>query len=416
MKKLTFLITTPAYYPGPDISCVSDLINAFATGLARRGYAVHILHSLDASASRLRSCSSDWEEIAAKWETEHPGVFIHTLRSPLKVVDSLFAYLFGSSPYVNKQFSNIIKEVKPDVVHHHSPMFFGHQILRKRNDYLSVYTAHGYWMICQRAYLLKDGRRPCDRREKCFSCAIRSRKPPQLGRYTRGFRKAISDIDLILAPSMAVKERLSVDLETRIECIPHYVPYPKRIVKSSGYSNYFLFAGALEMHKGILNLLEAFRAYFDEIRAKLIIVGRGRLENQIKQFIARHNLQSKVIFLGWINKEMLWSLYRDALALVVPSINLDPAPTVIMEALSVGTPAIGSDRGGIPEMISKLDRGLIFHGGDVEGLGKILMRYKREEYPPQKVREVCEKWFSVERYISRYLDVLESVMGNPKVQ
>lgn len=415
MKKLTFLITAPTYYPGPDISCVSDLINALATGLARRGYTVHIMHSLDAAAPRLRSCSPDWEDIAAKWETEHPGVFIHTLRAPLRVVDSLTAYLFGSSPYVNKQFSNIIKEVKPDVVHHHAPMFFGHQILRKRGDYLSVYTAHDYWLICQRGYLLKDGRRPCDVREKCFSCAIRSRKPPQLGRYLKGFKQAISHIDLILTPSMKVKEILSTELDTQIECIPHYVPYPKQIVESSRYLNYFLYAGALGIHKGVLNLLEAFRKYSNKISAKLVIVGRGPLENHIMRFIVRHNLQSKVILLGWVDKEMLWSLYRDALALVVPSLNQDPAPTVIMEALSVGTPVIGSDRGGIPEIISKLDKGLIFHSEDAESLGKILMNYKKEDYPPQKVKGVCEKWFSAESYISRYLDVLGSVMGNPKV-
>lgn len=250
MRKLTFLITTPSYYPGPDVSCVSDLINAVATGLVRRGHEVHIMHSLDASAPGLRFPASDWKDIVAKWQSIHPGLYVHTLRSPLNVVDSLIAYLFGSSAYVNEQFSNIIRDVRPDVVNHHAPMFFGHQILRKQGDYFSIYTAHDYWLICQRAYLLKDGHRSCDMRKNCFYCAIRSKKPPQLGRYLKGFKKAISDIDLVLTPSMKVKEILSANLDTRIECIPHFVPYAKRIIKSSGYSNYFLFAGNLGNHKG----------------------------------------------------------------------------------------------------------------------------------------------------------------------
>jgi glycosyltransferase involved in cell wall biosynthesis len=211
---------------------------------------------------------------------------------------------------------------------------------------------------------------------------------------------------------MKVKEILSANLDTRIECIPHYVPYPKQIVKSSGYSNFFLYAGALGMHKGVLDLLEAFRRYSNKISARLIIVGRGPLENHVMRFVVRHNLQGKVVLLGWIDKEMLWSMYRDALALVVPSLNQDPAPTVIMETLSVGTPAIGSDRGGIPEIISKLDKGLIFHGGDVDGLGRILMNYKKEDYPPQKVGEVCQRWFSAENYVSRYLEIIRSEMAN----
>lgn len=164
-----------------------------------------------------------------------------------------------------------------------------------------------------------------------------------------------------------------------------------------------------------MNLLEVFRRHPHDIGAKLVIVGRGPLENHIVRYVAKHNLQTKVLFLGWVDKETLWSLYRDALALIVPSLNQDPAPTVIMEALSVGTPTIGSDRGGIPEIISKIDKGLIYHSEDLEDLGKILTSYKKENYPPQMVKEVCKKWFSVENYISMYLDVLGGVLANIEV-
>jgi len=403
---MKFLITTPKYYPGLDISCVSDLVNTTAIGLVESGHEVHILNSLDASSRKLRCCSSDWKNSASSYENEHPGLFIHTLTSPFKVADSYYAYLFGSSLYVNKEFTKVIKDVKPDVVHYHAPMFFGHQILRKRGDYLSVYTAHDYWLVCQRAYLLKNGDSPCTVRKNCVLCSIRSRKPPQLGRYTEGYKKAINDIDLILAPSMAVKDRLSLELDTRIECIPHFVPYHKKQIAPSGYSNYFLFSGTLEMHKGIFTLLEAFRKYSDQINANLLITGRGSLEALIQKFISKHGLQNKVICLGWVDKEKLWSLYQDALALVVPSINLDPAPTVIAEALSVGTPVIGSDQGGVPERVGKLDENLIFQSGDVENLGRILKSYKKEKYPAQKVKEVAKKWFSIESYISQYLKIL----------
>lgn len=408
MKKLKFLITVPAYYPGPDVSCVSDLINSFATGLSQRGYEVHIMHSLDASASGLSSCSASWKKLVAEWETRYPGLFIHTIKSPLKTADSFMAYLFGGSPYVNKCFSNLVKSIKPDVVHHHAPMFFGHQILRKRDYYLSVYTAHDYWFICQRAYLLKDGQKPCLSKDGCFSCAIRSKKPPQFGRLSKGFKRAINDVDLILTPSICVKETLSTELDVRIECIPHYVPYPKNVVQNSGYSNFFLYAGALGIHKGILTLLESFRRYADNIDGNLLLVGKGPLENYIQKFIVKHNLENKVILLGWVDKEFLWSLYRDASALIVPSLNQDPAPTVVMEALSVGTPVIGSDQGGIPDMIRKLDEKLIFRSGDTKSLGRILTCFNPELYPSHRVKDVCMKNFSVDTYILRYLALIEN--------
>lgn len=395
MRKLKFLITAPFYYPCPDIMASSDYVGALAEALASRGHEVHIVHSLDVSVRlcRFYPTASDWEDMVWKEQKEHPGVFIHTLRSPLKVVDPLIAYLFGSSPYVNRQFRSILKEVKPDVVHYFSPKFFGHHILRKRGDYLSVYTATDFWLICPRNYLLKNGQRDCDKKT-CFSCAIRSRKPPELGRCTRSFEKAVGDIDLILVETTLIKEKLGAELNERIECIPHGLPYQKREIKPSGYSNYFLFSGRLELSKGILNLLEAFRRYRDKINATLIITGRGILENRIKEFIAENNIQDKVMFLGWVDKELLWSLYKDALALVVPSIALDPGPMVVAEALSVGTPTIASDRSGYGwDIMREIDKGLIFHSADVEGLAEILATFNSENYPQGSSKQYAKGGF-----------------------
>jgi glycosyltransferase involved in cell wall biosynthesis len=413
MQKLKFLITAPFYYPCPDIVAVSDHVGALAEALASRGYEVHIVHSLDVSVRlcKFYPTTSDWKDMVSKEQREHPGVFIHTLRSPLRVVDPIMTYLFGSSQYVNRQFRSILKEVKPDIVHYFSPKFFGHHILKKHGNYLSVYTASDFWLICPMGYLLKDGQRDCDKKT-CFSCAIRSRKPPELGRYTRSFRRAVYDIDLILVESTLVKEKLGAELNKRIECIPHYLPYEKQEIRPSGYSNYFLFSGQLELSKGVLNLLEAFRRYRDKINAQLIITGRGRLENQIKKFIAKNNIQDKVMFLGWVDKELLWSLYKDALALVVPSIALDPGPMVVVDALSAGTPVIASDRSGYGwDIIRKIDKGLVFNNGDVEGLAEILATFNSEHYPPEELKRICERQFSLQSYVSRYLDILGDMKG-----
>ncbi|MCW4024559.1 MAG: glycosyltransferase [Candidatus Bathyarchaeota archaeon] len=413
---MKFLFVFSKYYPKLDIACVSDLINSASIGLIKKGHEVHIMNSLDGSSKSLKNCSSEFNAVARSFEKANPGMFIHTVTSPFKVADSYFAYFFGTSAYMNNQFSKLVKEIQPDVVHFHAPMLFGHQILRKKGDYLSVYTAHDYWFLCQRAYLLKNAKQPCTERKNCFYCALKSHKPPQFGHFFNSFKKAIDDVDLILTPSLKVHEILSSQLKNRIECVPHFVPVQKQVIAPSGYSDFFLFAGALEPHKGILDLIEVFRKYSDQIDKKLVIVGNGSLKATIVNLIQKYSLQTKIILLGYVDKELLWSLYKDASALIVPSLNHDPCPTVVMEAFSVGTPVIGSDTGGIPEMVRKIDGNLVFHTGNNEALMKILSDYKKSRYPSERVKDVCQQYFSVDSYVSLYLKIVENSLSNRKNQ
>ncbi len=408
---LKFLFVIPNYYPQLDIACVSDLINSTAIELTKKGHDVHIMNCLDASSKKLKNCSSEFKAVCLNFEKAHIGLQIHTITSPFKTVDSYFAYLFGSSAYSNHKLHQLVKEIKPDVVHFHAPMFFGHKILYKKGNYLSVYTAHDYWFICQRAYLLKKAKEPCKKQKNCLYCALRSGRPPQFGYYSFTFKRAVKSVDLILTPSLKVKEILSTQLDNKIECVPHFVPDTKQFISPSGYSNFFLYAGTFDVHKGIFDLLEVFNKY-SEIKEKLIIVGRGPLQVAIDNFIREHSLQDKVILLGFVDKSLLWSLYKDASALIVPSLNHDPCPTVIMEAFSVGTPVIGSDTGGIPEMVKRIDEALVFPAGNLENLAKILVAYDKRKYSANKIISICQNYFSVEEYVKEYLAVLKSAFDS----
>ena len=407
MKKITFLITVSSYYPGYGISGANDHINSLALGLTQRGHEVHIMHVLDTSKHGLRfTPSAEWREAVSRWENKYPAIFIHTIKSPLGIAEPLIAYML-TSPYINRQFGNIIREIKPNVVHYQDTAFLGHSILRKQGEYLSLFTAHDFRLICQTARLMKNGQRPCEEKKNCFLCGIRSRKPPRFGRFMKGFKEARDGIDIILSLSKPVKERLSLELDTRIELIPQIMQHPESEIEPSGYSNYFLFCGGLSARKGTFKLMETFSKYADQTGASLIITGGGKPE-EANEIITKYGLQEKVIFLGWVDREMLWSLYKGALALIVPSIGIDPAPTTVLEALSIGTPVIGSDQGGIPEMAGKLDEDLIFPSDDFDKLGEILIHFDKNRYPPDQVKQVCNKWFSIDSHITRYLDIIEN--------
>lgn len=395
MGTFKFLLSTsfyPPYHVGGDAIHVKYL----AEELVKRGHEVHVLHSLDAYGVKRKSFPE---------KAELDGVYTHTIKTHFNL-SSYVTYILGNSSLVVKKFDELINEIKPDVVHHHNISLLGYGILKKRDDYLNLYTAHDYWLICQQNNLLKNGSEICGD-ASCFFCALRCGRLPQLWRYRKEFKEAMRDIDVLIAPSEYVRNRLAQEINIKSITLPNFVPPPPENISSVGYSNYFLFVGMLEIHKGILNLLELFKELRREINAKLVIVGDGSLKNHIMEFIKRNSLSSFVSYAGFLDDKKLYSLYKNALALIIPSICPENAPLVALEALSVGTPVIASNNGGLPEIIGKVDRKLIFD--NLDRLKDILANFSRKEFSSQKIKHIYEQNFSPEAYIDKYIETIRSI-------
>jgi glycosyltransferase involved in cell wall biosynthesis len=318
----------------------------------------------------------------------------------------LKVYVLGFSFYVQKKFSEVLRNEHPDVVHHHNISLLGYSILEKRDRYLSLYTAHDYWLICQTNNLLRNNGKTCNRKQ-CYSCALNFRRFPQLWRGSRSFKRAVKNIDLLISPSDYVRRRLAQEIPVKSITIPNFAPKPPINVFPSGFSDYFLFVGILEKHKGILNLLNLFKESRYEIKARLVIAGGGSLSKYICDFIKNNSLSDKILFLGFVDNKKLYSLYSNALALIIPSIWPENAPLVALEALSVGTPVIVSNRGGLPEIISKVNLNLVF--GDFSQLKEILVNFSKKDFSQSDIKRVSEQNFSPQAYAKRYIKTLNMI-------
>ena len=215
---------------------------------------------------------------------------------------------------------------------------------------------------------------------------------------------AIRNIDLLISPSEYVRKRLVQEIDVPSITLPNFVPYPPDNIPSSGYENYFLFLGMLEKHKGVLNLLELFKEQRHNLNAKLVIAGGGSLSPYIREYIEKNSLSNSISFLGFVDYSTKYSLYANALAVIIPSIWPENAPLVALEALSVGTPVITSSQGGLPEITEKVDKKLIFD--NVSGLRDVLLSFSRSEFPSSKVKKVYEQNFSPKTYIGKYIEAI----------
>lgn len=136
-----------------------------------------------------------------------------------------------------------------------------------------------------------------------------------------------------------------------------------------------IFVGKLSDRKGCFPLLlEALRVLLREgWELTLQLVGNGGLGPRIRSFVEANHMQDRVTLRGFVSNPL--PLLGAADLLVVPSL-WDSFPNVVLEAFFVGTPVIGSQNGGIPEMIG--DPHWVFDPLEQDTLVRLLRRLVAE--------------------------------------
>jgi len=141
---------------------------------------------------------------------------------------------------------------------------------------------------------------------------------------------------------------------------------------------------------------------------KLLIVGDGSLRSTLDTFIRKAGLSEKVTTLGWVNRERFLRLLTSASALIVPSIWPENAPLVALEALSLGTPVVGSDRGGLPEITSNVSNELTFSWERKDDLIRAILYAMSCPGIRDKARNAYQRYYTPERYIASYMQLIHA--------
>jgi glycosyltransferase involved in cell wall biosynthesis len=129
-----------------------------------------------------------------------------------------------------------------------------------------------------------------------------------------------------------------------------------------------VFVGQLVARKGVDLLLAAMRPLFAEYPGlRLTVVGDGDCRRSLQEQVAAWGLADRVTFAGVIAAAATPARIAMADVLVLPS-RWDGWGLVVNEALSVGVPAIVSDRCGAADLIRNGVNGYVFRSDDVRDL------------------------------------------------
>ncbi len=134
-----------------------------------------------------------------------------------------------------------------------------------------------------------------------------------------------------------------------------------------------LFVGRLEKEKGIHILLDAMQVVIKTIpQARLLIAGDGSYRQALEEKADLLGLRHSVSFLGWLEGDDLIRAYQEAWVLVLPSILEEGLGMVLVEAGLMGRPVVGSDLGGIRDIIRHGYNGFLVPPGNTWALADAL--------------------------------------------
>lgn len=226
-----------------------------------------------------------------------------------------------------------------------------------------------------------------------------------------------------------IANRYKVDY-SKMRIVPHGISIEKYHFSNHGLKGkkglsgkkIVLFVGRLEKRKGVDLLLKAIPDVVRQIpNVVFVFIGADTKTSpaggSYRQYILEQSkvncFQSHICLIGWVSEEELIEFYFSCDVFVAPSI-YESFGLVYLEAMACGKPVIGTDIGGIPEVVNKNKTGLLIPLGNkqalIDSLVDLLIDEKKRELIGKTARQEVEENFTDTVMAKKTLKVFEELI------
>ena len=340
----------------------------------------------------------------------HGGSKLAKLLYPIKTIYSAEA---------RKKIRLVLDDFQPDVCHLNN---FNYQLtpsiileIRKwekesRHKCRIIYTAHDYQLVCPN-HMCRNPNTQVNC-EKCLDghfqnctkgkCIHGSFAKSVIGTMEATFWKwmgVYKQIDTIICCSHFMKTKLDSNpvFAGKTVVLHNFADSVKW--KEVEKKDYVLYFGRYSQEKGIATLVQVAKELPD---VQFIFAGSGPLEDLLDGVPNIRNV-------GFQSGDALETLIREARFTVYPSEWYENCPFSVMESQMYGTPVLGANIGGIPELIQVGKTGELFESGNAEALKHNLLKLQQGEQSANAYAQNCtDKAFdSAEDYVKKYMRCLK---------
>jgi glycosyltransferase involved in cell wall biosynthesis len=356
----------------------------------------HVLNLANALAARKHDVAVATQRVPAMPDEEvlPSGVRVYRFSTAAMRVPAFYATGRAHHPPVPdplgvRELRGIIRRFQPEVVHAHNwsvnsalPLHGARSASRR---FGLVLTLHDFSHVCATKRFMRNGA-PCEgpSLSRCLPCATRHYRGP-VGPFTVAANYAMRQwkrysVDHVISVSSIVARINGVQGLANSSVIPNFIAdaalanapepgYPADAVPSKlplPTAPFLLFVGDLCEEKGVLTLLRAYDS-LPPSRPPLVLIGKRRPDTP-------DSLPSGAeMHFDWPHEHVM-EAFRRCLLAVLPSVWPDPCPTTVLEAMASGRPVVTTQMGGIVDMVTDGESGLVAAPGNDESLAAAMMR------------------------------------------
>lgn len=395
MKKV--LIVNKFYYPrGGDCVCAINLENL----LRSKGHEVAVF-----AMQYDENIPSEYSSYFA----ENVG-FSGGVSAKLNAAKRVFG--IGS---IKSSFARILADFKPDVVHLHNIHSYLSPIvakMAKRAGAQVVWTMHDYKLLCPAYTCLKHGE-TCEMcyhdkkhvlKNKCMKGSTVASVIAYLEAKYWNLKKLEKYTDMFICPSQFMNERMQSGGFGKLTTVCNFID-PVKLndlsnLPADNRQDYCVYVGRLSMEKGVGTLLAAMK----ECGHKIKIAGGGPLAEEFRQMYGDCD---NIEFLGHQDAKSVAKLLSEARFSVVPSEWYENNPLSVIESLCAGTPVVGTEMGGIPELVTS-GNGIIVEPKSVDSLKNAIVEAFNRSWDYVAIKQNAIKTYSPDSYYEIISDIYNS--------
>jgi PEP-CTERM/exosortase A-associated glycosyltransferase len=392
-----------------------------------------ILHILDHSIPlhsgyTFRTLSILEQQRKMGWETFHITSAKHVgSRAAAEVVDGLTFYrstspegVFSRLPVLNQwaivqslesRLDEIIPQIKPDILHAHSPALNGLAALKMSQKYNIplVYECRAFWEDAAVDHGTTQEGSLRYRLTKMLETHV-FKKADAVTTICEGLRKDI------MSRGVAAEKITVIPNAVDIDKFAYGEKADADLLKQLGLQDKQIlgFIGSFYAYEGLLLLLEALPEIIKiQPNTRLLLVGGGPQLQKIKDKIQTWNLQAFVKLIGRVPHDEVQRYYNLVDILVYPRLSMRltdlVTPLKPLEAMAQGRLLVASDVGGHHELIRDKQTGYLFRAGDKGSLAETVLNAFEDQKNWEQIRQAGRRYVDDERNwrtsVERYKEV-----------